>query len=239
MINLRETCVFPLETQGLYSTARVHNFFRPGRNGNSVGSEVTHRPMAAEINRCRLSTDYVDICRDRDLLAGVIVWLELTFFRLCLVWCRVIHDRDISKVYSIEINDIHDSDICFNDACLHTLSTVISTWCNLCEIYIYIYINFCTKPIVVMGLVLPLLLSSRVVIMTTCNAASCSSHFSVFMHLFKCFYASNQIVCEISLDCASSLSPYLAICFLQTTRKYTPWLTYKSEVWEVFKWLIV
>ena len=54
MINLRETCVFPLETQGLYSTARVHNFFRPGRNGNSVGSEVTHRPMAAEINRCRL-----------------------------------------------------------------------------------------------------------------------------------------------------------------------------------------
>ena len=55
MINLRETCVFPLETQGLYSTARVHNFFRPGRNGNSVGSEVTHRPMAAEINRCRLN----------------------------------------------------------------------------------------------------------------------------------------------------------------------------------------
>ena len=55
MINLRETCVFPLETQGLYSTARVHNFFRPGRNGNSVGSEVTHRPMAAEINRCRLT----------------------------------------------------------------------------------------------------------------------------------------------------------------------------------------
>ena len=57
MINLRETCVFPLETQGLYSTARVHNFFRPGRNGNSVGSEVTHRPMAAEINRCRLASD--------------------------------------------------------------------------------------------------------------------------------------------------------------------------------------
>ena len=58
MINLRETCVFPLETQGLYSTARVHNFFRPGRNGNSVGSEVTHRPMAAEINRCRLTQDF-------------------------------------------------------------------------------------------------------------------------------------------------------------------------------------
>ena len=32
----------------------MHNFFRPGRNGNSAGSEVTHRPMAAEINRCRL-----------------------------------------------------------------------------------------------------------------------------------------------------------------------------------------
>ena len=54
MINLRETCIFPLETWGLYSTALVHNFFRPGKNGNSAGSEVTHRPMAAEINRCRL-----------------------------------------------------------------------------------------------------------------------------------------------------------------------------------------
>ena len=32
----------------------MHSFFRPGRNGNSAGSEVTHRPMAAEINRCRL-----------------------------------------------------------------------------------------------------------------------------------------------------------------------------------------
>ena len=32
----------------------MHNFFRPWRNGNSAGSEVTHRPMAAEINRCRL-----------------------------------------------------------------------------------------------------------------------------------------------------------------------------------------
>ena len=32
----------------------MHNFFRPGRMGNSAGSEVTHRPMAAEINRCRL-----------------------------------------------------------------------------------------------------------------------------------------------------------------------------------------
>ena len=31
-----------------------NGFFRPGRNGNSAGSEVTHRPMAAEINRCRL-----------------------------------------------------------------------------------------------------------------------------------------------------------------------------------------
>ena len=32
----------------------MHNFFRPGRNGNSARSEVAHRPMAAEINRCRL-----------------------------------------------------------------------------------------------------------------------------------------------------------------------------------------
>ena len=32
----------------------MHNFFRPGRNGNTARSEVTHRPMVAEINRCRL-----------------------------------------------------------------------------------------------------------------------------------------------------------------------------------------
>ena len=53
---------------------------------------------------------------------------------LCLVRCRVIHDRDISKVYSFNFNDIRISNICFN-ACLHTLSTVISTWSKLFEIY--------------------------------------------------------------------------------------------------------
>ena len=39
----------------------MHNFFRPGRNGNSAGSEVTHRPMAAEINRCRLMAQVAEI----------------------------------------------------------------------------------------------------------------------------------------------------------------------------------
>ena len=38
-------------------------------------------------------------------------------------------------MYSFNFNDIHVSNICFNDACLHTLSTVISTWSKLCEIY--------------------------------------------------------------------------------------------------------
>ena len=33
MINLRETGVFPMETEELYSTVLVHNFFQPGRKG--------------------------------------------------------------------------------------------------------------------------------------------------------------------------------------------------------------
>ena len=40
-----------------------------------------------------------------------------------------------SRVYSFNFNDIHVSNICFNDACLHTLSTIISTWSKLSEIY--------------------------------------------------------------------------------------------------------
>ena len=47
----------------------------------------------------------------------------------CYTWPRYI------KVYSFNLSDIHVSNICFNDACLHTLSTVISTWSKLCEIY--------------------------------------------------------------------------------------------------------
>ena len=43
-------------------------------------------------------------------------------------------------MYSFNFNDIHVSNICFNDACLHTLSTVISTWSKLCEIYFIIYL---------------------------------------------------------------------------------------------------
>ena len=48
MINLRETCVIPLETWGLFSLASVHNV--PGRLGDSAGSEVTQQLMAAEIS---------------------------------------------------------------------------------------------------------------------------------------------------------------------------------------------
>ena len=66
-----------------------------------------------------------------------------------------------------------------------------------------------------------------------------SSRFLVFMHLFKCFYVSNQMVCEISLHSVPSLSPHFAIYFSKQPRKDTPWLTCKGEVWEVFNWLIV
>ena len=58
-------------------------------------------------------------------------WLSF----LCVLFDVVLHDHDISRVYSFNSNDIHVSNICFNDACLHTLSTVISTWSKLCEIY--------------------------------------------------------------------------------------------------------
>ena len=47
-------------------------------------------------------------------------WLSF----LCVLFDVVLHDRDISRVYSFNSNDIHVSNICFNDACLHTLSTV-------------------------------------------------------------------------------------------------------------------
>ena len=50
-------------------------------------------------------------------------WLSF----LCVLFDVVLHDRDISRVYSFNSNNIHVSNICFNDACLHTLSTVIST----------------------------------------------------------------------------------------------------------------
>ena len=58
-------------------------------------------------------------------------WLSF----LCVLFDVVLHDRDISRVYSFNSNDIHVSNICFNDACLHTLSTVISTWSKLYENY--------------------------------------------------------------------------------------------------------
>ena len=48
MVNLRETCDFSLETQGLYSLAKVHNMFCPGRMGDSAGSKVTQQLMGAE-----------------------------------------------------------------------------------------------------------------------------------------------------------------------------------------------
>ena len=71
-------------------------------------------------------------------------------------------------MYSININDIHVSNNCFNDACLHTLSTVIFTWCNLCEIYAYI-VFFCTKPRVVMRPALPLALWQLSLFHLLCN----------------------------------------------------------------------
>ena len=169
--------------------------------------------------------------------------IKLTFFPLCLVRCRVIHDRDISKVYSFNFNDIHVSNSCFTDACLHTLSTVISTGSKLCEIYTYIF--FYTKPRVGMGPALPLQLASRVVIKTTCDAASggtvgivaalafqCScTCLNAFMFQTKWFVRYRYTVYNRSLHISRPV-------FSKQPRKDTPWLTCKGEVWEVFKWLI-
>ena len=64
-------------------------------------------------------------------------WLSF----LCVLFDVVLYMTTISKVYSFNFNDIHVSNICFNDACLHTLSTVISIEVN-CVKYIHIYFFF-------------------------------------------------------------------------------------------------
>ena len=50
----RNLC-FSFGNLGIIFNGASAQLFPPGRNGNSAGSEVTRRPMAAEINRCRLS----------------------------------------------------------------------------------------------------------------------------------------------------------------------------------------
>ena len=49
----RNLC-FSFGNLGIIFNGVSAQLFPPGRNGNSAGSEVTRRPMAAEINRCRL-----------------------------------------------------------------------------------------------------------------------------------------------------------------------------------------
>ena len=49
----RNLC-FSFGNLGIIFKSASAQLFPPGRNGNSAGSEVTRRPMAAEINRCRL-----------------------------------------------------------------------------------------------------------------------------------------------------------------------------------------
>ena len=50
----RNLC-FSFGNLGIIFNGASAQLFPPGRNGNSAGSEVTRRPMAAEINRCRLA----------------------------------------------------------------------------------------------------------------------------------------------------------------------------------------
>ena len=110
------------------------------------------------------------------------------FFPVGLVRCRVLHDRDIPKMYSINTKEYSS---------------------YICLMMLFAY-----------------------------SSHRGSFRFSVFIHLFKCFYVSNQMVCDILLQSVQSLSPYFAICFLQTTQKRdTTWLTCKGEIWEIFKWL--
>ena len=116
--------------------------------------------------------------------------LKLPSFPLCFVRCRVIHDRDISKVYSIYINQIHVLNICFSDACLHTLFTVIFTWYNLCEILFHTFSVHKTQSchedsfLIADG-------NAGYIDNLQCRQRwqkwHCgNSRFSVFVHLFKC-----------------------------------------------------
>ena len=114
-----------------------------------------------------------------------------------------------------------------------------------CVKYIHIYF-FYTKPRVVMGPALPLQLASRVVILTTCDAASggtigivaalafqCScTCLNAFMFQTKWFERYRYTVYNRSLHISRPV-------FSKQPRKDTPWLTCKGEVWEVFQWLIV
>ena len=127
---------------------------------------------------------------------------------------------------------------------MFTLSTVISTWCNLCEIYAYISFLHKTLGCHEAGFTVAVGIVGCHNDNLRCHQCRHSWHcgssrFLVFMYLFKCFYVSNQMVCEISLHSVPSLSPHFAIYFSKQPRKDTPWLTCKGEVWEVFNWLIV
>ena len=130
-------------------------------------------------------------------------------------------------MYSFNLNDIHVSNICFNDAYLHTISTVISTWSRLCEIYTYICFLHESEGCHGVGCVVAVGIAGCHNDNLRCpqwrHSWHCgSSRFSVLMHLFKCFYVSNQMVCEIPLHSVPSLFPYFVTCFLQTTQKRHP-----------------
>ena len=49
----RNLC-FSFGNLGIIFNGASVQLFRPGRNGNSAGSGVTHQSMTAEINRCRM-----------------------------------------------------------------------------------------------------------------------------------------------------------------------------------------
>ena len=50
-------CCFSFGNFGIIFNGASAQPFLPGRMGNSAGSDVTHQPTTAEINRCRVSED--------------------------------------------------------------------------------------------------------------------------------------------------------------------------------------
>ena len=89
----------------------MHNFFRPGRNGNSAGSEVTHRPMAAEINRCRLNVMGYRVPPSPNLK---LTWREIVASKIEMLWnnkiCRQIPQafRNLIRFFSMRKSAVTD-----------------------------------------------------------------------------------------------------------------------------------
>ena len=131
----------------------------------------------------------------------------------CYTWPRYIESVQFN------INDIHVSNICFNDACLYTLSTVISSWSKLCEIYFRIC------------------LLSRPEVVTEPALHRRSNDNFQWRHWHRSWHCDSS---RFSTHYAMSLCNVLSRDLLSSGyRKDTPWFAHKGEVRGVFCGFII